>query len=96
MEKGEKSLDMSETTKPITVGMFVVGLFLGVWALVVAVTISSATFSPPEMGADIFSGRPRVVAIPAPLRCGSEIAGAGRCDHSRPTGEGFDTAGITD
>jgi hypothetical protein len=84
---------MSEMTKPITVGLFVVGLFLGAWALVAAVAISSATFSPPEMGDDIFNHRSRVAAVPAALGCVSDIAGANRCVKSRPSdaGNGLDT-----
>jgi hypothetical protein len=83
-------------TKPITVGLFVVGLFFATWALVAAVVISSATYSPPEMGADIFSRRSRVAAVPAALPCVPDTAGADRCDQSRPTGDGSDRAGVAD
>jgi hypothetical protein len=74
MEKGVKAVGMSEMTKPITVGLFFGGLFLGAWAVVAAVAISSATYSPPEMGADIFSHRSRFAAVPTALRCVPDTA----------------------
>ena len=83
-------------TKPITVGLFFGGLFFGAWALVAAVAISSATFSPPEMGADIFSPRSRVAAVPTALRCVPDAAGADRCDQSRPSLGVWDRADVAD
>jgi hypothetical protein len=74
--------------KPITVGVFVVGLLFAAWAVVAAVAISSATYSPPEMGADIFSRRPSAEAVSATSRCVLEAASADSLDQLRPLGDG--------
>jgi hypothetical protein len=86
---------MSETKTPITVGLVVVGLFFAAWALVVAVAISSATHSPPEMGADIFSRRSQAEAVPATARCVLEAA-ADSLDQLGPFGDGADSNGAAD
>jgi hypothetical protein len=83
MAEAVKAIGMSETTRPITVGLFVVGLFFAAWAVVAAVAISSATYSPPEMGADIFGRRSRIEAVPTASRCILEAA----ADSGRLGGE---------
>ena len=78
-------------TRPITIGLFVVGLFFAAWALLAAVAISSTTYSPPGMGADIFGRRSSVEAVPTASRCVLEAA-ADSLDQLRPLGDGADSA----
>ena len=95
MAKAVKAIGMGEMTRPITVGLFVVGMFFAAWAVVAAVAISSATYSPPEMGADIFGRRSRVEAVPTASRCILEAA-AGSPDQLRPLGDGGESTAVAD
>jgi hypothetical protein len=59
----------TKITKPVAASLFVVGMFLAIWVSVVAVAVSFETFSPPHMGADMFSRRFPGAEDPAAWRC---------------------------